>query len=239
MTVSSFTRQRTASIITIKILSCFLLGDLLHKYLLSMLNRSLCSEHRKNSSSILIVHIWQRKCFLLFLLYQIVCGCRRPLHTWERPASSADPLIQETAASLPSLRGDCSSGPAFSDGRGWRSELRPETHSLPLWSDSPTACKHTKQHTWQIIWRYSHVSQSKEESIYIYLVIMSWMLKRELRVHWQKKNVISQRCIKVASLAWNQCLRSPPWILRYMLLFWSGTFWSRYKFGINLSNLWY
>ena len=57
------------------------------------------------------------------------------VHTWECPVSSVDPPVQQTAASLLNLLDDCSSPPALSDGRGWSSELRPEKHSLPLWSD--------------------------------------------------------------------------------------------------------
>ena len=75
-------------------------------------------------------------------LSDIVCGCSRPLHTWV----CVDPSVQPSAASLLSLLDGCSSGPALSDRRGWRSQLQPEKHSLPLWSDSLTGCRHTKQH---------------------------------------------------------------------------------------------
>ena len=66
-----------------------------------------------------------------------------PLHTWECPVSSVDPPVQQRAAQLQSLLGDCSSGPALSGGRGWSSELRPEKHSLPVWPGSQTSYTHT------------------------------------------------------------------------------------------------
>ena len=66
-----------------------------------------------------------------------------PRHTWECPVSSVDPPVQQRAAQLQSLLGDCSSGPALSDGRGWSSELRPEKHSLPVWPGSQTSYTHT------------------------------------------------------------------------------------------------
>ena len=98
-----------------------------------------------------------------------VCGCSRPLHTWECPVSSVDPSLQPTAASPLSLLDDCSSGPALSDGRGWSSELRPEKHSLPLWSDSLTGCKHTKQHTWSHHLRLLlSVKHKKKEIIFVF-----------------------------------------------------------------------
>lgn len=71
---------------------------------------------------------------------------QQPLHTWV----CVDPSVQPSAASLLSLLDGCISGPALSDGRGWRSELRPEKHSLPLWSDILTGCR--KQHVWQKLW---------------------------------------------------------------------------------------
>ena len=64
-------------------------------------------------------------------------------YTWDFPVSSVDSPIQQKAALLLSLLGDRSSGPALSNGRGWSLQLRPEKHSLPLWSDSLTVCKHT------------------------------------------------------------------------------------------------
>ena len=69
------------------------------------------------------------------------------VHTWECPVSSVDPQVQQSAASPLSLLDDCSSGPALSDGRGWSLELRPEKHSLPLWLDILTDCRHRKPYT--------------------------------------------------------------------------------------------
>lgn len=70
-------------------------------------------------------------------------------YTWDCPVSSVDPPIRQKAALLPSLLGDCNSGPAPSNGRGWSLQLRPEKHSLPLWSDSLTVCKHTCHIMWE------------------------------------------------------------------------------------------
>ena len=133
--------------------------DLQHKYVLFKFNQCWCCDQRTKVSYMCdcscLTHVHhgpkrQTTCFQLFLLFQTDwLWLQQPLHTWECPVCSEDPPVQQTAASLLSLLDDCSSGPALSDGRGWISELRPEKHSLPLWSDSLTGCKHTQQHTWR------------------------------------------------------------------------------------------
>ena len=87
--------------------------------------------------------------FLRNMSYSLLNPCRRhcpwvvscPLHTWECPGSRVEYLAEQRAAQLLSLLGDCSWGPALSDGRGWSSELRPEKHNLPVWTGSQTTYK--------------------------------------------------------------------------------------------------
>ena len=96
-----------------------------------------------------------------------------------------DPPVEQTAASLLSLLDDCSSGPALSDGRGWISELRPEKHSLPLWSDILTACRHTKQqHT-------SHDLRSLQDWKVVCLLLSSVRIVKEesATVRWLDEEV--------------------------------------------------
>ena len=80
-------------------------------------------------------------------LWMVSC----PRHTWECPVSSVDPPVQQRAAQLQSLLGDCSSGPALSDERGWSSELRPEKHSLPVWPGSQKAYTHKYINTLDVL----------------------------------------------------------------------------------------
>ena len=96
-----------------------------------------------------------------------------------------DPPVEQTAASLLSLLDDCSSGPALSDGRGSISELRPEKHSLPLWSDILTACRHTKQqHT-------SHDLRSLQDWKVVCLLLSSVRIVKEesATVRWLDEEV--------------------------------------------------
>ena len=94
---------------------------------------------------------WLMLTILKHKLHKLLCLNNLVLYTWECLVSSVDPSAQLTAPSLLSPLDDCSSGPAFSDGRGWISELKSKKYNLPLWSDSLTAWQKHREREWERI----------------------------------------------------------------------------------------